>query len=270
MATILVLAHQHGAFAKRSFLVAGLFPHWEAAGHRVLVHEGLQALPEADVALLHVDLTVVPAPYLEALRRYPKVLNGATADIGKRAFSQHLLGPRDAWDGRVIIKTNRNCGGMPEAFHRQNAVLAGEEPGPPFRVMRSAYPVLGSVREVPPGAWVDPDLVIEKFLPEEDERGFYVRNWTFFGDRERCNRILGKRPVVKAADVLERVPVPVPEELRALRRKLGFDYGKFDFVLHRGEPVLLDVNRTPTVPANLSDALQAGMAQLAPGLEALL
>lgn len=36
-----------------------------------------------------------------------------------------------------------------------------------------------------------------------------------------------------------------PEALKALRRELGFDYGKFDYVEHGGRPILLDANRTP-------------------------
>ena len=92
----------------------------------------------------------------------------------------------------------------------------------------------------------------------------------FFGDRERCNRVVGRHPVVKASDALERVPVDVPDEIRAFRRRLGFDYGKFDFVINEGRPVLLDVNRTPVVPENLGEAMRAGMANLAPGIEGFL
>ena len=29
-----------------------------------------------------------------------------------------------------------------------------------------------------------------------------------------------------------------------LRQELGFDYGKFDYVVHDGRPVLLDANKT--------------------------
>ena len=70
--------------------------------------------------------------------------------------------------------------------------------------------------------------------------------------------------------VLRRVPVPVPEELRAWRHRLGFDYGKFDFVVRDGVPILLDVNRTPTVPPNLTDAVRRGQGELARGIEAFL
>jgi hypothetical protein len=268
MARIVVLTHPRDLFRSRHFMVQGLFSHWEAAGHRVVVHEGTRDLPDADVAVLHVDRTVVPAEYIEALRRYPFVVNGKTGDIGKRAISRHLVGPYDAYAGPVIVKTNANAGGVPERLHEEVARLKGEPAGPPVRYMTERYPIYDSPALVPPALRLDPDLVVEKFLPERAEHGYYSRHWVFFGDRERCNRVQGPHPVVKAADATERVPVPVPDELRAWRARLGFDYGKFDFVVHDGAPILLDVNRTPTLPAKLSDAVKAGMEDLAKGIAA--
>ena len=270
MSTILLVAHARDRFHQRSFLVQSLFDHWAAAGHRVLVAEGPDALPSADVAFLHLDCTAVPPEYIEATRRYPVVINGATGDVSKRAISEQLVAQRDGFQGPVIVKTNRNSGGFPEALHAQVAVLAGEDPGPPVRYMKDRYPIFASPCLVPPAVWNDPDLVVERFLPEKDERGYYVRYWVFLGDRERCSRYLEAEPVVKGDRAIERLPVPVPGELRVWRKKLGLDYGKLDFVLHDGKPVLLDVNRTPTVPANLSEAVRAGQADLARGMDALL
>jgi hypothetical protein len=270
VAAILVLVHPSDLFRNRHFMVTGLFDHWIAAGHRVLVHEGTTGLPSADVALLHVDTTVVPDAYIEALRPYRVVLNGATGDIGKRRISQQLVGPDDPYTGPVIVKTNANAGAVPEWLHQEVARASGRPMGPAVHPMLARYPVFASKAEVPEAMRRDPELVIERFLPERDERGYYTRHWVFFGEAERCNRVLGAEPVVKGADILERIAVPVPDELRVWRKRLGFDYGKFDFVLHEGKPVLLDVNRTPAAPANLSDALKAGNAVLAKGLESFL
>jgi len=270
MATILILAHELDGFHARHYLVEGLFALWQAAGHQVVLHEGLARLPPADVVVNHVDLTVVPREYVQVLRRYPSVVNGRCVDISKRAVSGHLVRQGDPWRGPVIVKTNLNCGGLGESLHAQRLAARGEDPGPAVVVMQGRYPIFASSTGIPGPMWSDRNLVMEKFLPEQDERGFYVRTWVFFGDRERCNRVLGRDPVVKAADVIERVPVPVPDEIRAARARLGVDYGKIDFVLHEGKPVLYDVNRTPTVPPNLSEALAAGMAELAPGIDAFV
>ena len=270
MAAILVLVHPSDLFRNRHFMVTGLFDHWMAAGHRVLVHEGTTGLPDADIALLHVDTTIVPEAYLDALRRYPIVLNQATGDISKRRISEQLVGPDESYAGPVIVKTNANAGGVPEWLHQEVARASGRPMGPAVHPMLARYPVFASSSEVPVAMRRDPELVVERFLPERDEHGYYARHWIFFGPAERCNRVRGAEPVVKGADIEERIAVPVPDELRAWRKRLGFDYGKFDFVIHEGKPVLLDVNRTPAAPANLSDALRAGNAELAKGIDAFL
>jgi hypothetical protein len=270
VATILLLVHPDDHFVGRGFMVQGILEEWARAGHRVRIQQGTEGAPPADVAMLHVDLSVVPAPYLELLARYPVTINAGTGDIRKRRFSEHLVTLGDGYEGPVLVKTDLNAGGLPEWRHQQLEIQRGRRPERSARVIAGRYPIFASPAEVPPGVWEEPELVVEKFLPERDERGYYLRTWVFFGDRERCNRVLGQDPIVKAADVIERVPVPVPEALRAWRARLGFDYGKFDFVVRDGEPVLFDVNRTPATAPNLAAALQAGMAHLAGGLAAFL
>jgi hypothetical protein len=39
----------------------------------------------------------------------------------------------------------------------------------------------------------------------------------------------------------------VPAELLQIRKAWQVDFGKFDYVLHDGKPVLLDINKTPTI-----------------------
>jgi len=64
-------------------------------------------------------------------------------------------------------------------------------------------------------------------------------------------------------------PVAVPDELRAERSRLGFDYGKFDFVVHEGRAILLDANRTPSAPPP-SPEVDASNVHLAGGIDSLL
>ena len=70
-----------------------------------------------------------------------------------------------------------------------------------------------------------------------------------------------------------RPPTRSPSTTRivAERSALRFDYGKFDYVLHDGEAVLLDINATPSFGAVYPAALRERLArELAPGIEALL
>jgi hypothetical protein len=252
MATLLILTHERDSFDTRNYLASSFLPYLAEVGHEVIVCKGIDRLPPADVAWLHVDRTVVPQAYLDALAPYPIVINRKVADIGKRTFSQNLVTQGGPYKGAVIVKTNLNSRGTPEA-----------RPLPPYRV-------LASVSSVPVMVWRNPHLIVEKFLPEQDERGYYLRCWTFLGDHERCVRLLGSSPIVKGRDAQERTPVPVPDALRAWRARLGFDYGKFDFVMHQGAPVLLDVNRTPTIPARFRSAVKTNIEELAAGIASFL
>jgi hypothetical protein len=272
MATIAVLCHRFDRFTERHFMVQELMAHWIAAGHLVQLHEGASEPVRADVAMLHVDSTIVPGEYLEAVSGCPVVVNGATGDIGKRAVSRNLVGPFDGYRGPVIVKTNANAGGVPEWLHATAARKAGVDPGrPAAKHIVGRYPVFPSYDAVPVSLRLDPDLVVERFLPERDPRGYASRHYIFLGDRERCSRLVGPHPVVKGADAFERSLVEVPEAIRARRRELKFDYGKIDFVIHDGEPVLIDANRTPTLPRGaISDAARAGLEVLAGGIEAFL
>ena len=53
---------------------------------------------------------------------------------------------------------------------------------------------------------------------------------------------------------------------------MGFDYGKFDFVRHDGQWLLLDVNKTPSAPAvgELNEGLRERLFSIADGLRAFL
>lgn len=272
MSRIVLVTHSYDNFRERNALLKSLSRFWIAAGHEIVVVAGLGDWPDADLAILHVDLSLIPKAYLEAARRYPLLVNGMATDIRKRKVSRNLLSPDDAWTGPVIIKTDLNYGGIPEwnALQKgKNGGTAADLPQAPVVCTDQPYPVLPSIGDVPPDVWANPGLVVERFLPEQDAQGFWTRAWVFCGDRERCTRYLSKTPVVKTSGILARESVPVPETLRAERERLGFDYGKFDFVVRDGQAILLDANRTPSAPPSNPD-IEASNANLALGLEAFL
>ena len=272
MAHIVLITHTYDNFRERSFLLGSLAGHWLDAGHDVSLAEGLGNWPDGDVAVMHVDLSVVPAAYSEAARRYAIVVNGAATDVRKKRVSRHVVTQDDDWTGPVIIKTDLNYSGIPEMhaaqMFRRDGKPADLPPGPVVSTTRP-YPILRSLGEVPREVWANPGLVVERFLPEQDAHGYWVRAWVFFGDRERCTRYRGTHPIVKTATIVGREPAPVPEELRAERERLGFDYGKFDFVVHDGRATLFDANRTPSAPPS-SPEIDASNAHLAGGLESLM
>ena len=279
MARIAVITHEFDRFQSRRglllrrdspYMLFDLLAELKRRGHSVRVLCGTSAEPAADIAVLHLDVTVTPPDYVDYARRFPFCLNIGAADISKRRISGAVIGREDGWQGRVIVKSSLNHWGTPEQQLNRRAGRAGRpEPFPGVEALER-YEVHASLADVPVEVFERRDLVVEKFIPEPEPDGFGARFWLFCGERERCTRHVSPQPLVKGDDTIRREPVPVPDELRALRRKLGFDYGKFDFVMHEGKAVLLDANKTPGRARNLSSFVAAGNANLADGFEGLI
>jgi hypothetical protein len=198
------------------------------------------------------------------------VINHRALDIRKRHVSRIVLSRESDWNGPVIIKTNLNHGGMAEMRYYQLARDSGRtDLTPPADMVFSTepYQILEHKSAVNRAFWDHPGIVVEPFMPEHDERGYWMRTWIFLGSEERSTRYVATDPLVKSANIIGREPCEVPEAIRAERGRLGFDFGKFDFVVHAGQAILLDANRTPFAPsANVRPDLEAANAKLAQGV----
>jgi hypothetical protein len=283
-ATIAVLAHQAFGFAPGRTLEIIAREYWEPAGHRVLVHHGREAPPPADLAILHVPFTRVPAEYANATKRYARTINGAVTDISKRRIATDLLAESDAYEGPVIVKTDLNHGGAAERrMHRAERGLPGRVvsaierrlPAHWFgRLRGNRYPIFASKRDVPSWVWRSPHLVVEPFHTERRGDLYVLHQWYFLGSHERVSTYLSPDPLVKEASVTERLPLhrDVPEAIRRRRAELKFDYGKFDYVISDGVPTLLDANPTPNEgPEERTNPRVLDLcAALAPGLSDFL
>jgi hypothetical protein len=270
VATIVILEHRISLGLP--YIVYRLAELWRGDGHRVLVHRGAEDPPAGDLAILHVDLSVTPAEYRALVSRYPRVVNGAVLDIRKQTFSQSLVGRESDWDGAVLVKTAANFGGRPENWLFARRRAEGEAGAPAPGPLLTEYPLYASPADVPEDTWTTEGLVVEKFLPEQDERGFYLRIWLFCGDRDHSIRCRSSVPIVKSHNVIERELVPVPDDIHAWRHRLGFDYGKFDYVSRNGRSILLDVNRTPGAPTTVINdpRMRGSFETLARGLQSFL
>lgn len=112
---IAILTHEADAsFESTNYLVHPLAKNWEAMGLRVVVLRGTSAVVPADVLLPHVDMTIVPTDYWGLIQRFPRVINRRVLDISKSRISVNLVRPGSPYLGPVIVKTDRNYGGMPE------------------------------------------------------------------------------------------------------------------------------------------------------------
>jgi len=279
MARLVVVIHEFDVFRIQvrstgkigsPYLLFDVLKQLESLGHSVHVSRGPEPA-NGDAALLHVDSTIVEQPYLDLASHYPRTINFGTGDISKRATSRLLLAKGNSWDGPVIVKSNLNNGATMEDQHNREAARMGLPPPHPGVAKAESYRILDSLSDVEDAVWRDRTLVVERFLPEEDEEGGYVlRTWVFMGSRERCSRVVTANKVSKAGAILRYAPAEVPDALRRERERLGFDFGKFDFVIHAGKAVLLDANRTPGVARRLQSVMDEGARNLAEGLSELL
>lgn len=291
-ARIAVIAHRDDRFWNQPRLIRLLIPRWEAMGLRVTVVTDPASPCEADVAVLHVSLSVIPDDYRPLVARCPRVVNGGVLDIRRRAFSRLLVDRDGPFTGPVLVKTDWNAGGLRELRGRVLGSRFGgwaRGVGPTRRpwgwlarlaatrswrkrsvLPMDAYPIFERHKAVPEGVWENPNLVVERFVAERDGPRYVCRHWLFFGSREITRRTVSLQPIVKFHGTMERTDLPVPEELRRTREKLGFDYGKFDYGIVDGEVVLYDVNRTPgasadgAVHAETVAALAGGILEFLP------
>jgi hypothetical protein len=287
---IAILLHENDPCRRhgnRSSLIWHLCAVWQQQEIEVEVVNGVGRHVDADLLFSHLTLSQVPDRYAEFRSRYPVVVNGGVHDITKRYFSTNLVQPGDGYTGPVIIKTNRNYGGLNEYQLGQEA-LAGRR----FAFLRSSlnkiinrssrrflrlartldvnhYPVYSTVASVPPGVFKNEALVVEKFLPERDGELYCLRVYVFLGDRHINFRVKSSEPIVKRNSIVSREEVPVPEEIVAARRRLNFDYGKFDYVINEGRVVLLDTNSTPGGPPRVVGTSPPIATKLADGIWSL-
>lgn len=279
----ILIVHARGEpFETGPYVARLLLDHWTGSGIQVDVTDRLDEPTGPDMLVFpHFDLTKTPAPYIEPLSRCARVLNRKVTDISKRLISRYLVKSPEEHEGAVIVKSNLNFGGAPEArllarrggetlrrieaTRRQPWVVSG-------LFGKEGYPIFAKSSFVPPRAWNNPALVIEKFLPEMEGEHYCLRQHVFLGDREINTRSIGTHPLVKSKNVIRReILEAAPAEVHRLRKTLGFEYGKFDYVIHEGKTIVFDVSRTPTYDAD-SKAGSAGslIEQLVPGIQRFL
>jgi hypothetical protein len=288
-ADVVILLHRHDLdFDRGNWTIGMLAPVWREMGLAVAVEQGAAWFggARAPLAVNHVSHTVTPPFYRWYLRRFPSVINGRLTDISKSNYCD-LLPPGTAYDGAVIVKTNLNYGGSNEKHSLQRRPIVRRLRAVPDRIRRyvgkpppfwrgavylkpAQYPIYVHPSLVPPEAWSNANLVIQKFQPERDDENLYrLRCWYVFGDRGFHVVLTSNQPVVKGEDIIARsvTTEPTPPELEAVRRAMRVDFGRIDYAIVDGKPVVYDINRTPTSSPQASAAYAAQWRDLALGIE---
>ena len=285
---VAILNHEKEKKARSvAYIVWLLQKEWEAQGIRVEVVRGIKQKVDADILFPQIDLSVIPEDYVRYFEGFPRVVNRRVTDIRKSTFTTHRHQPGDAWTKRVIVKTDRNYGGMPEvrtlgkihrklysrlrSLTRRFTGQSCDQGGPDLRTARSLdphnYPIFETLGDVPREVFANPALTVERFLQEQSEGGYVLRSYNFLGDRWFTRRRVSANPIVRANNSRLIDSPPVPQKLLQIRKQLGFDYGKFDFLMYEGEPILLDINTTPgIVMGENHNELLRNLKELAAGI----
>ena len=275
---VVVLFHENELNPAR-YVIHHLAEFWRHDGHRVDYVVGTKRFVPADAVVVHVNLSIVPQSYVDYAARYPIAINGRVTDIRKSRVSDHLVLPGDEWDGPVIVKSDLNYGGVPErrlsmsALQRRLPRLSRLVRCVTTRLRAERSPVLEygvfeSIDEVPDEVFDDPRLVVERFLPEIADGAHHLRIVQFLGDRYKCTRLRSEHRIIKAHRSSSTDDMEPHLEVFRWRERFGLDYGKLDYVVHEGIPVLLDVNKTIGATSQYRDdaVLAANRRHLASGL----
>ncbi|MEM9373546.1 MAG: hypothetical protein AAGA55_07865 [Planctomycetota bacterium] len=213
---------------------------WRKAGHRVRYHVGPDCVPASDVLIVHVDRTRVPESYHPLIQQHPCVINGRILDSSRRRFSELLLSQDSSYDGPVIVKTNANFGAIPEyGDSKATRGWSSVKSLPP-----TAYPIFPSRRDVPEEIWGNPHLVVERFVGDRRDELFRLNYYVFFGTREYGGQLSSRSPIVKFGNAIDDTEYEPPAKVKSVRKKLGVDFGRIDYVLDEGVPRVIDVNKT--------------------------
>ncbi len=243
--SIIVLFHKTSKkFSYKNYEIELLAKFWRQQGRIVQFVFGTDKYIPADICFVHVDLSVVPDNYLEFANRYPVVINGRVKDIRKTTFSKNLLSRTEPYDGPVIVKSDLNFAGWPEKKASKNRIVLVASRLKSIFSRTGDYLLFDNPKEVPGRFYDDPNLVVEKFLPEFDGEFYYLRVLHFLGDNIQCFRDRARSPIVKAKSVISTEAIEPDEKILLMRSKLNFDYGKFDYCIHDGKAILFDTNKT--------------------------
>lgn len=238
---IVILLHESVTSKKmETYSISRYIEYWEREGHIITVLCGTKKFIPADILFMHVDLTVIPKEYFEFAKQYPIVINGDVHDIRKSVCSQLVLDHDTDYTGPVIVKTELNSFGRQEQKLSKNWISRLLMK----KTMLKEYKIYNNYKEVPKKIVDNPHLVIEKFLPEKNGEKYSMRTYVFLGDKEKWTKVTSKDPIIKGANAIEIEQIPPEPKIIELRKKMKFDYGKFDYIMHNGEPILFDANKT--------------------------
>ncbi len=242
---------------------------WRRMGYTVHCLKDIDKIPSRCLLIPQIDLSVLPRRYRRVLALAYKAVNRKVFDIRKSTFSKIMVDENSSYDGPVIVKTDLNHGGMQE-LGLDGSLRSSRRDAASSKVHSGGYVVYKHKSEVPPAVFADPWFVVEKFVPEFDGEYHYLRTYSFFGEQHFWARLRSTSNLIISNKICGWEEIDVEPEIVDARRRMGFDFGKFDYVISDGVPVLLDANITPSCGYNDVLPVSSYIGKLADGIAAFL
>ena len=195
---------------------------------------------------MHVDLSVVPKKYADWAAKHAAnrvIWNARINDIRKSRVSSYLLKRHDKWDGRVILKTECNCGAGPEgALKSPLKKQTWRDAGNPEK---RDYVIKNAMSEVPAWAWNSPHWVVERYF-EAAAAEYSIWTLTILGcELELVRFSADSQHDYERGQFDHWAFEQIDDELKKIVSAFSIEYGRLDLLKINGSWVLLDVNKTP-------------------------
>lgn len=254
---------------------------WKARGAEVIDVIGAGTPVPVDVLLCHVDLSVVPEEYRRFAEAHPRAINRSAVDIRKHSYLDDLVGADSPNSGPVIVKSDLNHGGLPERLLEPSTRGPGRLAAGLLRRIRRRFGVVDEIRSksdygifedldsVPSRRFSD-GSVVQPFRPERLDGDFVLREYYFFGGIEILSTEVGSDEILTSGRQVDCRLASPPAEVRAIRDRLGLDYGKIDYGCPDGEVVVYDANKCVGTRADPGEQVLELAAGLSAGIEGWL
>lgn len=230
-------------------LIGLLAEQWRQNGIEVIELTGPSRFVEADLLLLHLSRPLVPEDYRRFAAQYPVTFNAGATDLRKNLYADGLLKADAAYRAPVIVKPVDRYASMSSARPASRGVF-GFRPraGTAAAASNDNARIYSSLADVPAEKF-SADYIVQKFVPEEQNGRYALRQYFFLGDRHFISLQTSGAAIIHSSAPLSLDAWTPPQVLLDLRAKLGLDYGRIDFVMHEGRPFVLGATRSPGLPA---------------------
>lgn len=258
-------------------LVNYLAESWNKTGLPTNIVYGIAREVSSEIVFMHLDLSLVPEAYINFGVKFPNAVNLKLTDIRKHRFCSHRVLPGEVTTEPVIVKSDYNYNSIPEGYMKNNfkAIPLREKiffskdcryiQPPALAHRQPAYSIFKNSDSVPAEDWQE-GRIVERFLPERENDTYVLRLTFFLGSRHLTLKLKSTESIIKHENIMSLEECETPISLLEWIKEKELDYGKIDYAIHEGKPVIYDVNKTPAASLEYPEWRGRIVDELSPGI----